>query len=251
MGVLGVAGDWSDRDAAGAIADHSAATQRGHCAVHAGRGSVDCGISVPLFRYAPVGLWLLEAEALLLIGVWTKEVVFRRLGMLAALLVSGQMIAMDAARIFGRRMDDADLRPDFGLAIVFVVAAAVFYANAHWVLRRWADLFAREPDRRVMQRLSYAAAVMLLIAAWIAFPESWTAVAWCTLGLGLALAGHAGFGLPGAGIPSELPGAGVCDSRSGNQSGGYGQVSRPDVAAGNSCACFRSALHHIELEWRF
>jgi uncharacterized membrane protein len=145
------------------------------------------------FRYSGMRLsvlWLLEAEALLLIGVWTKEVVFRRLGMLAALLVSGQMIAVDAARIFGRRMDGADLRPDFSLAIVFVVAAAVFYANAHWVLRQWADLFTREPDRRVMQRLSYAAAVMLLIAAWIAFPESWTAVAWCTLGLGLAWAGR-------------------------------------------------------------
>ncbi|MFZ0136267.1 MAG: DUF2339 domain-containing protein [Candidatus Sulfotelmatobacter sp.] len=145
------------------------------------------------FRYSGMRLsvlWLLEAEALLLIGVWTKEVVFRRLGMLAALLVSGQMIAVDAAHIFGRRMDDADLRPDFGLAIVFVVAAALFYANAHWVLRRWADLFAREPDRRVMQRLSYAAAAMLLIAAWIAFPESWTAVAWCTLGLVLALTGY-------------------------------------------------------------
>jgi uncharacterized membrane protein len=145
------------------------------------------------FRYSDMRLsvlWLLEAEALLLIGVWTKEVVFRRLGMLAALLVSGQMIAVDAASIFGRRMDGADLRPDFGLAIVFVVAAAVFYANAHWVLRRWADFFTREPDRRFMQRLSYAAAVALLIGAWIAFPESWTAVAWCTLGLGLALAGH-------------------------------------------------------------
>jgi hypothetical protein len=55
-------------------------------------------------------------------------------------------------------MDGADLRPDSGLAIVFVMAAVVFYANAHWVLRRWADLFAREIDRRVMQRLSYAAA---------------------------------------------------------------------------------------------
>ena len=39
-----------------------------------------------------------------------------------------------------------------------------------------------------MQRLSYVAAVLLLIAAWVGFPESWTAVAWCTLGLGLALA---------------------------------------------------------------
>ncbi len=145
------------------------------------------------FRYSGARLsvlWLLEGEALLLIGVWTKEVVFRRLGMLAALLVAGQMIAVDAAHIFGRRMDGADLRPDFALSIVFVVAAAVFYANAHWVLRRWSDLFTREFDRRVMQRLSYAAAVMLLIAAWIAFPETWTAVAWCALGLGLALAGR-------------------------------------------------------------
>ena len=44
------------------------------------------------FRYSGMRLsvlWLLEAEALLLIGVWTKEVVFRRLGMLAALLRLG------------------------------------------------------------------------------------------------------------------------------------------------------------------
>jgi len=145
------------------------------------------------FRYSGMQLsvlWLVQAEALVLIGVWTNEVVFRRLGMLAALVVAGEMIVVDAARIFGRRMDGGDLRADFGLAIVFVVAAAMFYANAHWVLRRWADLFTTEFDRRVMQRLSYAAALMLLIAAWIAFPESWTAVAWCAIGLGVALAGQ-------------------------------------------------------------
>jgi uncharacterized membrane protein len=145
------------------------------------------------FRYSGARLsvlWLLEAEALLLIGVWTKEVVFRRFGMLGALLVSGQMVAVNAARIFGRRMDGVDLRPDFALAIVFVVAVAVFYANAHWVLRRWSSLFTTEFDRRVMQRLSYVAAAMLLIAAWIAFPETWTAVAWCAVGLGLAFVGR-------------------------------------------------------------
>ena len=133
-------------------------------------------------------LWLLEAEALLLIGVWTKEIVFRRLGMLAALLVSGQMISVDAARILGRRMDGADVRSDFALSIIFIVAAAVFYTNSHWVLRRWFSLFASTFDRLVMQRLSYVAAIMLLIAAWIAFPEAWTAVVWCLLGLGLAFA---------------------------------------------------------------
>ncbi len=145
------------------------------------------------FRYSGTRLsvlWLAEAEALLLIGVWTKEVVFRRLGTIAAVLVSGQMIAVEAAQIFGRRMDNANLLPDFGLALVFVVAAAVFYLNAHWVLRRWAELLTREFDRRVMQRLSYVAGVMLLIAAWLAFPETWSAVAWCALGLGLAMTGR-------------------------------------------------------------
>lgn len=143
------------------------------------------------FRYSGARLsvlWLAEAEALLLIGVWTKEIVFRRLGMIASVLVAGQMIAYDAAAIFGRRMDDADLRPDYALAVLFVVAAAVFYANAHWVLRGWPESFATEFDRRVMQRLSYAGAVMILIAAWLAFPQSWTAVAWCALGLALTIA---------------------------------------------------------------
>src|SRR6202140_2084344 len=143
------------------------------------------------FRYSGMRLsvlWLVEAEALLLIGVWTKEVVFRRLGILAALLVSGQMISVEAARVLGRRMDGADLRPDFALSIIFVVAAAAFYINAHWVLHRWADLFTEEVDRRVMQRLSYAGCGMGLIAAWLAFPESWTAVVWCAIGLVLALA---------------------------------------------------------------
>ena len=142
------------------------------------------------FRYSGARLsvlWLVEAEALLLIGVWTKEVVYRRLGMIASVLVAGQMIAYDAAQIFGRRMDNADLRADFPMAVLFVVAGLIFYLNAHWVLPRWKELFAAEFDRTVMQRLSYAGMVMLLIAVWIAFPEAWTAVAWCMLALMLTL----------------------------------------------------------------
>ena len=142
------------------------------------------------FRYSGTRLsvlWLTEAEALLLIGVWTKEVVYRRLGMIASVLVAGQMIAYDAAEIFGRRMDDADLRADFPVAILFVIAGLIFYFNAHWVLPRWKELFANEFDRTVMQRLSYAGMVMLLIAVWIAFPGAWTAVAWCVLALMLIL----------------------------------------------------------------
>jgi hypothetical protein len=142
------------------------------------------------FRYSGMRLsvlWLVEAEVLLLIGVWTREIVFRRLGILGVILASGQMIAVDAAEIFGRRMDGADLRPDFRAAVLLAVASALAYFNVYWVLRRYTDLFAHDVDRRVMQRMSYVGAVLLLIAAWAAFPESWTAVTWCALGLALAL----------------------------------------------------------------
>ena len=60
------------------------------------------------FRYSGerlAVLWLVEAEALLLIGTWTKEVVFRRFGMLASVVASVQMIGVNAAEVCGRRMD--------------------------------------------------------------------------------------------------------------------------------------------------
>jgi hypothetical protein len=133
--------------------------------------------------------WLMEAEALLLIGVWTGEVVFRRLGAATSLLVSGQMVAIDAARLVGMRMDGADVRPQWSPSVFFAVAAFIFYINAHWIFRRWSDLFTHEIDRRVMQRLSYLGALMAAIALWMTFPEAWTAVAWTALGLLLILIG--------------------------------------------------------------
>ena len=99
------------------------------------------------------------------------------------------MISFDAAQILGRRLDGADVHGEFRLALIFAVAAIVFYGNAHWVFRRWRDLFSQEFDRRVMQQISYVAALLAMVATWIAFPESWTAVAWTVLGLVLALLG--------------------------------------------------------------
>jgi uncharacterized membrane protein len=142
------------------------------------------------FRYSGARLsvlWLAEAEALFLVGVWIGEIVFRRIGMLALAVVAGQMISVDAARIFGMRSDDAYVHGDFGLGIVFLVATIVFYLNSHWVLPRWRELFSHEFDQTFLQRLSYAACLLLWVGAWIAFPDAWTAVAWSLLGLALAL----------------------------------------------------------------
>src|SRR5439155_878484 len=84
-------------------------------------------------------------------------------------------LSFDAARVLGMRMDGADVHADLRLATLFAIASAVFYANAHWVLRRWHDTFTVEFDRRLMQRLSYVAGLMSFVGAWIAFPDSWTA----------------------------------------------------------------------------
>ncbi|HEY1262656.1 MAG TPA: DUF2339 domain-containing protein, partial [Terriglobales bacterium] len=135
-------------------------------------------------------LWLLESEALLLIGVWTREIVFRRLGMLTALLVSGHMVVASAYPVYAARAAGPVSSSDYPLALVFALAAALFYGNSHWVSRRWADLFSTGFDRQLANRLSYLAALMAFIAAWLAFPEIWTAVAWCALGAALAWTGR-------------------------------------------------------------
>jgi hypothetical protein len=145
------------------------------------------------FRYSGTRLsvlWLAEAEAIFLVGVWVREVVFRRIGMLAMAVVAGQMIAFDAARVYGMRSDGAFVHSDFGLMMLFLIAGVVFYGNAHWVFPRWRELFSKEFDRIFILRSSYAACVLLWIGAWIAFPDAWTVVSWCALGFILAIVGH-------------------------------------------------------------
>jgi Predicted membrane protein (DUF2339) len=144
-------------------------------------------ISAFPFRYSGTKLsmlWLIEA--LFLVGVRAREVVFRRVGILATLVVAGQMIGYDAARVCGMRSDGAYVHSDFGLATLFLAASVVFYLNAHWVFLRWRGLFLAEFDRVFMHRISYVACILIFIGAWIAFPEAWTAAAWCALGVLLA-----------------------------------------------------------------
>ncbi len=158
------------------------------------------------FRYSGMRLsvfWLLEAEAILLLGVWTREIVFRRLGMLSTLLVAGQMISVDAARIYGIRMDGADVSSKPSVAILFAVAAIVFYLNSYLGLHQWSELFTTTFDRTVMKRLAHAGAIMTFIGAWIMFPEAWTAVVWCALGLVLALAARR-FSVPDFGYQANV-----------------------------------------------
>jgi len=135
-------------------------------------------------------LWLVAAVAVFLAGVFTREIVFRRLGMLTTALVAGHLMAVDAARVLGMRFDGADMASQPLLAVVFALAALVFYGKSHVVLRRWPQLFQLPFDRLCLERFSYAGGMLALVGAYVAWPGVWTAVAWAALGLILAIAGN-------------------------------------------------------------
>jgi hypothetical protein len=145
------------------------------------------------FRYSGYRLsilWLAESEILFLAGVLTREILFRQLGMLAGLVVAGQMVSVDAAKVYGARMDNAHPVSDPQVGIIFGLAATFFYGGAHWVCRRWRELITTPFEEQCFRRLSYLAGVMALVGAWLTWPSAWTAVAWSALALGLAAVGN-------------------------------------------------------------
>jgi uncharacterized membrane protein len=130
--------------------------------------------------------WLAEAEALFLAGSFTRELVFRRLAMATSLVVAGQLIAVNAAKVMGQRIDGAHVVAEPRMAVIFAFAAALFYFNAIWLKRGRADFAPTRYDALAFHLLSYAGGVLLFLAAWLAFLGPWTAVMWSALALGLA-----------------------------------------------------------------
>ena len=153
-------------------------------------GAVLLVAAIP-FRYSGAHvsvLWLFEAEALVLVGIWTREILFTRLGMLVSFATAAQIIAFDVIRVYLRRLGGSDLSPDYRVGLLVVgVAAAVFYANAHYLARRWADFFSHWLDQSFLQFATYAGGILGVSSIWMIFPELWTAVAWGAFALALAM----------------------------------------------------------------
>jgi uncharacterized membrane protein len=144
-------------------------------------------------RYANTTLsisWLAEAETLLLVGVFLREILFRRLGLVTALLVWIQMVGADAGQVYFERMYGIDLGGRPGLGLFFGIAAAVLYANAHWIPRHWPRLIETDLEQLCFRRMSHLAGVLAFVGAWIAWPEAWTALAWAALALTLSYVGQ-------------------------------------------------------------
>ncbi|MBZ5532195.1 MAG: DUF2339 domain-containing protein [Acidobacteriia bacterium] len=130
--------------------------------------------------------WLAEAEAFFLVGVLTREQVFRRVGLGAFVPLMVQLIGVETASIYGRRMDGADFKGEFFPALICILAALVLYWNVHRAPRRWAEQFTPVVEQLATRDLSYAAGAVALAAAWMAFPWFGTAVAWMALSCTLA-----------------------------------------------------------------
>jgi hypothetical protein len=131
-------------------------------------------------------IWLAEAETFFLVGVLTQEKVFRRVGLFAFVPLAGQLISIEAARIFGARMDGADVRGMFVPAAVCALTTLVLYLNVHWASRRWASQFEAPLEQSATRDLSYAAGVLALTGGWMAFPLLGTAVSWMALACAMA-----------------------------------------------------------------
>lgn len=143
------------------------------------------------FRYSGNNvaiLWLIGGEALLAAGVVVGEVVFRRLGMLAGLLVGLHLVAIDFQGLVAVRRIGEDLALTVG--VMFGLCAAVFYLNALFAGQRWKQFFNDSPDEQVLCWHSYIGGFAAASAAWALCSGDWTAIAFAGIMLTLALLGR-------------------------------------------------------------
>ena len=143
--------------------------------------------SVP-FRYSGNDvaiLWLIGAEAFLAAGVLVGEVVFRRLGLFAGLLVAVHLFRVDLPQLIAVRRTGEDMVLAAG--IMLSLCAVVFYLNALMVGHRWAQYFADSPDKQLLSVHSYIGGFAAVSAAWALCSGDWTVLAFAGIMLALSV----------------------------------------------------------------
>jgi hypothetical protein len=139
------------------------------------------------FRYSGNNvsiLWLVGAEALLLAGAMLGEVVFRRLGLIAGLLVGGHLAVIDFRQLVAARQTGEAVVLTAGMT--FALCAVVFYLNSLFIAQRW-RVFTNWPDGQLISLHSYVGGFAAVSASWALCSNDWTALAFA--GIMVALAG--------------------------------------------------------------
>lgn len=122
-------------------------------------------------------VWLVEAEALFVAGVWAREVVFRRLGLLTATLVTVELLAVEAGPAFHAG--------DWHVAVTLLTASVVFYVNVYAFGRRFRSLFSERIDAGWLRATGYFAATAIFAAVAI-LSDTWMATGWVACAFVLA-----------------------------------------------------------------
>jgi len=133
-------------------------------------------------------LWLAGTEVFLITGVLVKEVVFRRIGLLAGLLVGAWLAYSDFRPLMTTRSTSETTL--VWAAALFGVCAVAFYLNALGIGRRWSTYFEDFPDRGLLTSHSYLGALAAAAAMWAFLTKDWTALGFAGLMVILAALGR-------------------------------------------------------------
>jgi uncharacterized membrane protein len=131
-------------------------------------------------------LWLVEAEAVLIVGWRTLDAHLRKLGWAASTILAAYVLIHN---LVPRLSTWAP--PDSHLGWLLIALAVAYYANGQ--LKRASKSLAENLDAtdEAATQVSPAVATMFaLCAAWIALPFMWTALVWTILAVALVTVGR-------------------------------------------------------------
>jgi hypothetical protein len=131
-------------------------------------------------------LWVLQGEALFLCGLWLKERVLRWLGVIAHLLVVGQLVLMHGGVVLVDRTPEL-----WKIAVAFFCVAAAMWVNAEWLGRAEDADEHKDVDAfgAALRVSSFAAAACAALGIWILVPGWTLALLWALLALVLVEVG--------------------------------------------------------------
>jgi hypothetical protein len=146
-------------------------------------------------------LWLVGMEIFLIAGIAAREVVFRRIGLCTGFLVGAHLAIIDFSPIANVRLvHEQVLREP---AVLFGLAALVFYSNFLFLASKYRELFADSTEQLLLLVHANLGVFTAATAAWACFTFDWTAVAFAALMVALSafagrlnsphLQSHAGF----------------------------------------------------------
>ena len=125
--------------------------------------------------------WFIEAEALVWLGIRTRDRLFLRVGLAGLAMAALHLFAFNVLPLVQPGRWQGPLSTP-SVSVLLALAASLFYGNSLVLRRRHPDVFAGN-EGWVTDQLSFVGAAALLALAWTMAPTVWLAPTWSVLGL--------------------------------------------------------------------